>query len=42
MLKMLGSLAEMARLVRLYVRGPDMGGGVGGLLYTIRNPVYPG
>ena len=38
---MLGSLAEMARLVRLYVRGPDMGGGVGGLLYTIRNPLYP-
>ena len=32
----------MARLVRLYVRGPDMGGGVGGLLYTIRNPLYPG
>ena len=39
---MLGSLAEMARLVRLYVRGPDMGGGVGGLLYTVRNPLYPG
>ena len=32
----------MARLVRLYVRGPDMGGGVGGLLYTVRNPLYPG
>ncbi len=42
MLKMLGSFLEMARLVRLYVRGPDMGGGVGGLLYTVRNPLYPG
>ncbi|WP_170266781.1 RHS repeat-associated core domain-containing protein [Brevifollis gellanilyticus] len=34
-----GNIATGRHPAVQYIRGPDMGGGVGGLLYTVRNPL---